>query len=441
MTPNLIASTGAAAGGIAANERSARADSAVGADSATPAVFGDWLAIFAALGNPAVDPAAGLQPALLPSVDPGPQHGLMLPVAVDQVPVSGEPLPAGGENLPLDAGLVLASAVAAGLQASGGAALSADSAAVDTGTASTAGAPGLAHARPIAVATDPVPMLADRAPHISSTTLASGRAVPEAGWMASAIPSAAAITQVMAEQTGTSDAPSTAGTSTTPAAIHASGRQSTSETWAVALPASASSPFSIDRAASHRGEGAEAKALLDAVSDGSADAPLTLDGAGRAARATAAGSTASVPTASANAALTLDTAFDEALGQRLLGMAQHGRSEMRLHVHPEHLGALDIRLKMDGDAAQLSLSSPHAVVRDAVEQAVPRLRELLGEAGVDLTQVSVDARAQHERSARDGERRPGASEVADPNSLDDAGQPAQSVRAVASAPGLVDTFA
>jgi flagellar hook-length control protein FliK len=88
----------------------------------------------------------------------------------------------------------------------------------------------------------------------------------------------------------------------------------------------------------------------------------------------------------------LSTELDRGFGERLVWMAQQGIKTARVRVHPEHLGPIDIRLKLDGDSAQVTLVAPHALARDALEQALPRLREVLGDAGVTLTEAQVDHR-------------------------------------------------
>lgn len=90
--------------------------------------------------------------------------------------------------------------------------------------------------------------------------------------------------------------------------------------------------------------------------------------------------------------------FEAALGQRLLWMAGRGVQDARLQVHPEHLGPIDIRLRLDGDSAQLLAAATQAVTRDALEQALPRLREQLAEAGLQLTQADVGDRGPEGRS-------------------------------------------
>ncbi len=130
------------------------------------------------------------------------------------------------------------------------------------------------------------------------------------------------------------------------------------------------------------------------------------------------------------------TGFEQAVGQRLVWMAQHGSRDALLQLHPEHLGALEVHLKMDGDTAQVTLSSPHAPVREALHSAVPQLRNLLGAAGLNLGQVNVDAGRQREANRfLDGD----AGSRAAP--ADPAG-PVQSSGAVLQlGSGLVDLFA
>jgi flagellar hook-length control protein FliK len=96
-------------------------------------------------------------------------------------------------------------------------------------------------------------------------------------------------------------------------------------------------------------------------------------------------------------------AFEQALGERLVWLVQEGRHDARIKLHPAELGSIDIRLSLDGDSTRISLASPHAVVRDALEQAVPRLRELLSQSGLDLSQVNVgtgDARSHGDFAGR-----------------------------------------
>ncbi|MBK7899025.1 MAG: flagellar hook-length control protein FliK [Azonexus sp.] len=86
------------------------------------------------------------------------------------------------------------------------------------------------------------------------------------------------------------------------------------------------------------------------------------------------------------------------LGNRVVWMARHDEQTARINVNPPELGPLQITLNLSGDQASASFTSPHAEVRQAIADALPRLREMLAGAGIDLGQTHVGAQAQHERS-------------------------------------------
>jgi flagellar hook-length control protein FliK len=133
-------------------------------------------------------------------------------------------------------------------------------------------------------------------------------------------------------------------------------------------------------------------------------------------------------------------AFEQALGERLAWLVQEGRHDARIKLHPAELGSVDIRLSLDGDSTRISLASPHAAVRDALELAVPRLREMLGSAGLDLSHVNVgtgDARS-HGDFGRDAQ--PSTHAHARFDAVDDAEATAMTL-AIRLPQGLVDTFA
>ncbi|HEX6999680.1 MAG TPA: flagellar hook-length control protein FliK [Gammaproteobacteria bacterium] len=128
--------------------------------------------------------------------------------------------------------------------------------------------------------------------------------------------------------------------------------------------------------------------------------------------------------------------FEEAVGRRVVWMLEQGVHDARLHVHPDDLGPIDIHVVTHDDAADVTFHAGHAHARDAITDALPRLRELLGAAGLDLGTVSVDVRgdAQPERGPeRDVGERAGTERAA----------PGASAprRRVALPRGLIDTFA
>lgn len=82
----------------------------------------------------------------------------------------------------------------------------------------------------------------------------------------------------------------------------------------------------------------------------------------------------------------------QGLGERLLMMADKGLQSATLKLQPEHLGPMEIRIRVDDDgSAQVHFSAHHSQTRDALESTIPRLRELFAEQGLSLMQANVDS--------------------------------------------------
>ncbi|MGY0620396.1 flagellar hook-length control protein FliK [Lysobacter sp. A378] len=84
-----------------------------------------------------------------------------------------------------------------------------------------------------------------------------------------------------------------------------------------------------------------------------------------------------------------DSGFDDALGARIGWLADQriGRAEIR--VSPDHLGPIDVRLHIDGNRVSAEFNSANADVRQALEASVGRLRDMLGQQGLQLAQSDV----------------------------------------------------
>lgn len=108
----------------------------------------------------------------------------------------------------------------------------------------------------------------------------------------------------------------------------------------------------------------------------------------------------------------------------------------RIKLHPEELGPIEIHLKVLKDSASLSIQSHSAVVRDLVEQTMPRLRELMGAEGIQLQDVQISSDGQAQHFARQDSHE--FSELGNLGAEDEIG--ATEVHSIAPK-GLVDTFA
>ncbi len=102
-----------------------------------------------------------------------------------------------------------------------------------------------------------------------------------------------------------------------------------------------------------------------------------------------------------------DGQWNQAFGQRVVWAVGQGIQTASLAMHPEELGPVTIQIAVKDDVAQLNFNAAHGLTRDAIEAALPRLREMLQASGIDLGQVNISgdqgARAGHEGSQQQGE--------------------------------------
>lgn len=89
-------------------------------------------------------------------------------------------------------------------------------------------------------------------------------------------------------------------------------------------------------------------------------------------------------------------AWQQQLSQQVSQLVLQSDQSVALRLHPAELGSLMVQMKVDDGAAQLSIQSGNAQVRQALEQALPQLREALANQGIDLGQTHVGS-----QSARD----------------------------------------
>jgi flagellar hook-length control protein FliK len=112
-----------------------------------------------------------------------------------------------------------------------------------------------------------------------------------------------------------------------------------------------------------------------------------------------------------------------------------------VRVHPDQLGPVDIHLRVDGDSAELALASSHPAAREALESALPRLRDQLGEAGYQLVRAEVTGQHSREGGARDGS--PAAGEAQENRAQESEPEATLPVldRRIAGRAGMLDLFA
>jgi len=81
--------------------------------------------------------------------------------------------------------------------------------------------------------------------------------------------------------------------------------------------------------------------------------------------------------------------WDNALGQRVLWMVSHQHQIAELNLNPSDLGPLQVVLSVNSDQASAAFVSQNPEVRQALEAALPRLKEMMAESGINLGNATV----------------------------------------------------
>ncbi len=135
------------------------------------------------------------------------------------------------------------------------------------------------------------------------------------------------------------------------------------------------------------------------------------------------------------------SAWSQALGEKVVWMAAGAQQTASLTLNPPNMGPLQIVLNITNDQATASFFSAQPEVRQALEAAFPKLRDMMNEAGIQLGQATVSADTPRQNDTPDRQ----AQRVAAPFSVTDdgvtIGQTAPHAAIQHSGRGLIDTFA
>ena len=75
--------------------------------------------------------------------------------------------------------------------------------------------------------------------------------------------------------------------------------------------------------------------------------------------------------------------------------------EVKLNLHPAELGRLSISVSTEGSETKVIFVVENTQARQSIETALPRLREMLDQAGLSLTESDVSERRDDRKSTND----------------------------------------
>ncbi|MEP4891714.1 MAG: flagellar hook-length control protein FliK [Aliiglaciecola sp.] len=90
------------------------------------------------------------------------------------------------------------------------------------------------------------------------------------------------------------------------------------------------------------------------------------------------------------------------LTEKVRWMANQNNLQAEIRLDPPDLGAMKVRLNMSGDTASVNIVVQSQQARDVLDQATPRLKELLEQQGIELGQSSVQQESSN-NSEQDSE--------------------------------------
>ncbi len=141
-----------------------------------------------------------------------------------------------------------------------------------------------------------------------------------------------------------------------------------------------------------------------------------------------------------------DRDWNNDFAQKVVWFATSHKQTAELTLTPPQMGSIEISLKIDNDksTAAATFVSTNAEVRETIEAALPRLREMLAGVGIQLGQTNVSAESFRQQTPGESGSAGDTSRSASDNGIlapDSPGSLATGRVAAGQGRGLVDIFA
>lgn len=142
-----------------------------------------------------------------------------------------------------------------------------------------------------------------------------------------------------------------------------------------------------------------------------------------------------------------DAAWAEALGERVASMANGNVRALEIRLNPAELGPLQVHIAMDDKQIEVTFNVSNALTREAIENSLPRLKDMLAEGGMSLAGASVDDQdganraAGGHRAADGGQKKASHIEIHDVDGAPESQELPPEPATARGPKGLVDTFA
>jgi flagellar hook-length control protein FliK len=96
--------------------------------------------------------------------------------------------------------------------------------------------------------------------------------------------------------------------------------------------------------------------------------------------------------------------WGEAIGNRLMMMVNGKIQSANIHLNPAELGPIEIRVKINQEQASVHFVSNNPVVRETIEDAFPRLKEMFMQNGLSLSDANVSQQSAQQGNPYSGKQ-------------------------------------
>jgi len=117
---------------------------------------------------------------------------------------------------------------------------------------------------------------------------------------------------------------------------------------------------------------------------------------------------AAAPAADKLAARVGTQAWDNQVGQKIIYMVNGKEQTASMTLNPPDMGPMQIVLSVNNDQASVTFTAAQPEVRQALENAMPKLREMMSESGIELGNATVNAGLQDQRQGEQARAQAGA---------------------------------
>lgn len=88
--------------------------------------------------------------------------------------------------------------------------------------------------------------------------------------------------------------------------------------------------------------------------------------------------------------------WSQQLTQQVSYMVKGGLQQAEIKLNPANLGPMEIKLSLQDDQASVQFITQHVVVRDALDAAIPKLKDMLEQQGLNLSDVDVSTQSEQQ---------------------------------------------